>query len=423
MTAASNRAPSIGDDWPAALDAWATDQAAMGVTATVISQRIGHLRHAADHPETAGATPVTLTAEQLDRYLDARRWSAVTRTNNVKSIRAFYRWALTAGHVGTDPASTVRVTLTPAETAALNSRRRAYPEHIKPGPARRSVPASWNDLISGWTAHARAGGVSRHTIRMMTGYQARLARDLHPMQPADVTLPDLEQWFAARPEWARETRRSARGAVRALFRWAYDAGYMVGDPSAGLRVVKAAAPVPRPVADHVYLAALAAADDRTAIVLMLAAEMGLRRAEVAQIHSSDLLDHSDGFALLVHGKGDKPRVIPMPPHIHAAVRRRLEETGSRGYLLPNSAGGHLTPAYLGVLAARVLPNGVGLHQLRHRFATAAYHHTHDLRSIQQLLGHSSVATTQRYVATDRDTLRGVVAAAGLSPTGRSLSAV
>ncbi len=411
-SAATASARHVAADWSTALSTWTADQAAVGVSAKVTGPRRAHLMHLAEHPATAGATPGTLTADQLDAYLGARSWTATTRANNVKSIRAFYRWATAAGHVGTDPAATVRVTLTPAEVAALNRHRRVYPEHITPGPAPRSVPASWHDLIAGWTDHARAAALSEHTVRSVTDHLYRLARDLDPTQPAQVTRADLEQWLAARTEWARETRRRARGAIRSLFRWAYDAGYLAGDPSAQLRVVRASTPVPRPASDRTYRDALAAADDRTALVLMLAAEMGLRRAEVAHVHSRDILDSADGFALLVHGKGDKPRIVPIPAHIHTAIRAQFTQNGP-GWLLPSTtAGNHLTPRHLGVLAARVLPPGVGLHQLRHRFATAAYRGTGDLRSIQQLLGHSSVATTQRYIAIDHAALRGVVTAAG-----------
>lgn len=401
-----------GARWPAVLDQWRTAQQDAGVSRTVVAQRFGHLRHFAEHPVSAGLDPATVTAEDVARYLVARRWSATTQRNNVKSLRAFYRWAHHAGLCTADPTETVAVNLTPAEAATINRRRRVNPEHVRPGPAPRSVPASWSDLIEGWITHARAAGLTVPTVRLRSDHMRRLARDLSPLHPAEVTTTDLEEWIGSGAQRSNETRRSCRSSVRALFSWAHQCGHMPSDPAATLRVVKATVPVARPAAEQHYHDALSRADDRQTVILLLAAELGLRRAEVARVHAADVIDTTEGAALLVHGKGGKRRVLPLPPHIERAIRDRLAAIGPHGYLLPGvDTGTHLTPAYVAKLLRAVLPDGVTMHQLRHRFATVAYRHTHDVLGLQQLLGHSSPATTQRYVAVDQATLRGIVSTA------------
>ena len=71
-----------------------------------------------------------------------------------------------------------------------------------------------------------------------------------------------------------------------------------------------------------------------------------------------------------------------------------------GWMLPGQINGHLSARRVGELAAEALPAPWTLHTLRHRFATRAYDATGDLVTVSRLLGHASVATTQRYVATE-----------------------
>jgi len=103
--------------------------------------------------------------------------------------------------------------------------------------------------------------------------------------------------------------------------------------------------------------------------------------------------------------------VPLLPHTAATLRSL-----PAGWFFPNGRGGHLTPAHTGKLLRIALSGSaeagrVTGHQLRHRFATRAYLATGDLLSVQQLLGHASPATTQRYVLGDSARRRAVAAAA------------
>ena len=169
--------------------------------------------------------------------------------------------------------------------------------------------------------------------------------------------------------------------------------------------MRAAAPSPRPAPDSAWSAALAIADPRVRLMLRLAAEAGLRRAEIARVHRRDLTVGHTGATLLVHGKGGKLRALPISDALAAAIAR------ADGYLFPGDEDGHLSPRYVGKLMAGALPDHWTAHTLRHRFATRAYRGSRNLRAVQTLLGHSSVATTERYTAVDDDEIRAAMMSA------------
>lgn len=171
--------------------------------------------------------------------------------------------------------------------------------------------------------------------------------------------------------------------------------------------MRAAAPAPRPAPDAVWSAAMAGADPRVRLMLRLAAEAGLRRAEIARVHRRDLTRGAAGAELLVHGKGAKLRVVPLGDDLAVAI------AAADGFLFPgDDEGGHLSPRWVGKLMAGALPDHWTAHTLRHRFATRAYRGSRNLRAVQVLLGHSSGATTERYTAVDDDEIRAAAMAAG-----------
>lgn len=165
-------------------------------------------------------------------------------------------------------------------------------------------------------------------------------------------------------------------------------------------------PCPRPTPEPAYRDGLAAADGRTWLILSLAASCAMRRGEIAQVNERDLLDDLTGRSLVVHGKGGKLRIVPLPADLAEAVRIACRAGG--GWAFPGQIGGHLSPQRVGILASRVLPGDWTLHTLRHRCATVAHNLDHDLLSVKRLLGHASVATTERYVLVQDDRLRQLV---------------
>lgn len=250
----------------------------------------------------------------------------------------------------------------------------------------------------------RAAGRSEQTIGLRTYHLRRLAAWACPVGPWDLSLDDLLRWTGSQ-DWQPETRRSYRASLRAFWRWGVATERTTRDVAALLPEVPPAKPDPRPAPREAVTAALGEADRRVWLMVRLAHDVGLRRGEVAQVHSGDLSRDLLGWTLHVHGKGSRNRDVPLPDDLARALRD-LEP----GFAFPGADHGHLSARWVGRLVGRLLPEGVTMHMLRHACATELHDATHDLRAIQELLGHASVATTQRYVAVKPDRIRAMVQA-------------
>lgn len=258
----------------------------------------------------------------------------------------------------------------------------------------------WVSIITAYLLAEAAAGRPETTRKLRRQQLTRFAREIG-CAPADLTADRLVTWVGNQTEWAIETRRSYRNTLNSFTSWAHTAGVIERPLHGVLPKVRPNVATPRPAPDDVWALALSRADDRTRLMLRLAGEAGLRRAEVAQVHRRDLLP---GPSLLVHGKGSKDRVVPLSASLAAEIR------AADGWLFP-SGDGHLHPKSVGNIMAQLLPEGWSMHTLRHRFATRAYRGSRNLRAVQVLLGHTSIATTERYLAVDDDEVRAAMLSA------------
>jgi integrase/recombinase XerC len=268
-------------------------------------------------------------------------------------------------------------------------------------PSAKKIRRQWDKAITGYLTDQRAGGRSETTISARRDQLLHLSRNVKT-GPYDLTARELRDFTASRP-WKRETRRVRRATFKSFYEWALGEGHVAENIGEKLPKVRMDQGRARPAPDWAYKAALMAAPPRERLMLHLAADLGMRRAEVAQAHTRDLVRDTGGYSLTIHGKGDKDRVVPMP----AALGQTIAGMDT-GYLFPGNDHGHLSPRFVGRLIAALLPEGWTAHTLRHRFATRAYDTTRDLLLVQEMLGHTSPNTTRRYVQYDKDSMRSVV---------------
>lgn len=245
-------------------------------------------------------------------------------------------------------------------------------------------------LIEGWLAWLETGNVARSTLRMRW-YAMRAFAAHHHL--TDVTGLDVQHYIARLPG-GPYSRQSHLAALRSFYKWAAISGWVTSDPTKLLHSIRVPDGIPRPIPEDVLTRALARADDDVRLMLTLGAYQGLRRAEIAAFSSFDVV----GDWLHICGKGRRVRRLP----IHPRLTPLLTFTGP-AFPAIRGKGDHAHPDTISNRLATVL-EGWTAHSLRHRFATRCYQHTHDLRAVQVLLGHSSPETTQRYVFASDDSL-------------------
>ncbi len=244
-----------------------------------------------------------------------------------------------------------------------------------------------------------------------------------PRPLAAATILDLRTHLA-RGATAPASLQQRVGALRTFFRWMVREGLLAESPADRLASPRVKRPLPRVLevdeATRVVedpRGGLAEGDGaqsewrrlRDAALLEVAYGAGLRVSEVAALDVEDV-DLDEGLVRVRSGKGRKARVVPLGPPALGAVRAWREASGVRdGALFRNVRGGRLTTrALYDIVRSAGAANGVAgahPHALRHSFATHLLAGGADIRAIQEMLGHASLSTTQRYTAVELDQLR------------------
>lgn len=181
-----------------------------------------------------------------------------------------------------------------------------------------SAPVPWRRSIEGWTDTLKAAGLSAQTIKSRRYKMVHLAALLMPSGPEDVTTEQIVQVFA-RQQWKPETRKAYRNTISSFFRWLHKSGRRSDDPSLDVPRVKKPHAHPRPCPDRYIAAAMEMATTSERLMIRLGAECGLRRGEIARVHSDDVVADNAGRSLIVRGKGDKQRIVPLPDDLAGII--------------------------------------------------------------------------------------------------------
>jgi integrase/recombinase XerC len=232
-----------------------------------------------------------------------------------------------------------------------------------------------------------------------------------------LTVPDFRAWLATRRRNGQSSRSSARAlsAVRSFYRFLGRAGILTNGAVQAVSTPKIPHSVPRPLSVDGALAVVDevgslsdepwVADRDTAVITLLygcglriSEALGLKRREAPQ-----------GQSMVIRGKGGKQRLVPVLPVVRDAVAAYLAACpvvlDPDGPLFIGVRGKPLNP---GIIQQRIrmlrgalgLPDSATPHALRHSFATHLLASGGDLRTIQELLGHASLSTTQHYTEVD-----------------------
>jgi integrase/recombinase XerC len=294
------------------------------------------------------------------------------------------------------------------------------------------LPAPIAAVLEEYLRHLQSRrDVSPHTVRAyrtdLVGLLTHLAR-LGIDDLERVTWSSVRSWLANQQSrgQARSTLQRRAAAVRVFFAWAQEAGRITTNPAATLRSPKTVRKLPPTLeaadAASMLAAAIAVADEsggpvarRDVAILELLYATGIRVGELCGLDIDDV--DRTRRVVRVLGKGSKERTVPYGVPADQAIGRWLE-TGRPELFIPG-AGAAL---FLGARGKRIDQRAVrtlvharlaevpdapdmGPHGLRHTAATHLLEGGADLRTVQEMLGHASLSTTQIYTHVSTDRLR------------------
>lgn len=250
---------------------------------------------------------------------------------------------------------------------------------------------------------------------------------------ADATQPHVEDYLIAceAQGLAASTRARRLSAIKQLYRFAFEEGWREDNPAIRISGPGRSKRLPKTLSIEQVDALLDAArhskrdQTRNTCMMELLYATGMRVTELVSLPVSSA--RGDPRMLLVRGKGDKERMVPLSPPARAALADWLakrdaaeEKAAADGlpksrFLFPSRGkDGHVTrQSFYGMIkswaaAAGIAPDKVSPHTLRHAFATHLLAGGADLRSIQTLLGHADVGTTEIYTHVLEERLRDLV---------------
>jgi len=284
-----------------------------------------------------------------------------------------------------------------------------------------SPPVGWHvdDFVASLTASSpHTVAAYRSDVETFTTWAARL--DVHDPQVVDRTMLRRYVAYLANREFARRTVARKVAGLRRYFAWMLRNGLVAADPAASLRAPAGPGRLPR-VLSHGDIGQLldgTAPDDepvwrrrRDDAVLELLYGSGIRVSELCGLDLG-AVDIGRGV-VSVWGKGSKERRVPLSKPAADAVTAWLPLRGDviadagDPALFGNERGNRLSPRDVRRILDRRSAVPTHPHALRHTFATHLLDGGADLRAVQEMLGHTDVATTQRYTHVSKERLRSV----------------
>ena len=282
-------------------------------------------------------------------------------------------------------------------------------------------------------------GKSPGTVRAYRETVTRFLRQLPPdlTNPPDVQADHVYVYLGAFTGHSLETRHRYFREVRCFFNWLVELDYLERSPFRGLKNVRLPQRIVEPFSGEEVEILLQACGDgpmgrRDRALLLVLLDTGARCSEIVQLDVADL-DLDRRRLQILHGKGNKQRVVPFAERCAAGLNEYIEERGvSPGPLF--LAGTHLRVLTVDVA---LRPNGlkqmlrrlgkrtgikkVHAHRFRHTFATWAIQHDARELDVQYLLGHSSPDMVRRYSSSYRSE-QAALRHANFSPADQMLTA-
>lgn len=291
-------------------------------------------------------------------------------------------------------------------------------------PRSRHLEAFLEMMAAERNAAANTKSAYRKDLDDFAAFLARRGRAIHAAEAAD-----MREYLARSTRAGLSPRTIARrlSALRQFHRFLVGEAIRGDDPLAAIEGPRLGRPLPKLLSEIEVAALIAAAsrsaqpeDKRLLAMLEILYAAGLRVSELTALRLSNL--SRDRRFMTIRGKGGKERLAPLNGPARAAIQAYLAvrsaflaEGEQSRFLFPSrGASGHVTPARVAQLLKRLAieagidPRRISPHVLRHAFATHLIDGGADLRSVQQMLGHADISTTQIYTHVAGERLRKLV---------------
>ena len=270
------------------------------------------------------------------------------------------------------------------------------------------------DLIREYLSYCRVEkGLAANSIESYSTDLARLGAwaERNDLELIALTRPELREWLIdlSGEKLSENSKRRLISAVRGFYKFLMFDGHVKNNPAEDLVAPQKGVYLPRFLNRSEIEMLLATPDTSTEIglrdraILELMYASGLRVSEAANVRINDI--DLDGGILTTTGKGSKTRRVPVGSSAIEWIKsylalRRKKENVEIDNMFVNSRGGRIDrqSIYLSITeyAAKCGLQGVSPHTLRHSFATHLVQNNADIRSVQQMLGHADISTTQIY---------------------------
>jgi len=289
--------------------------------------------------------------------------------------------------------------------------------------AQAETPTAFDSAVSEFLAylqgyrHYSPWTVGAYRIDLREFREFLLEQGGHVPAPAEITRPQVVAWGLKLRGMKPLTIRRKYGCLSSFFSFLQDMGSCHGNPARNLPLPKVSRNLPTVLSVEQVQSLLAAAQtpDRRLLVLLLLST-GLRRSEAAAITLDQVdLEHRQ---LRVRGKGNKERVVPLTGEVVEAIREYLAWRGptqSNHLFISQMWGQPINGARVHRIVRALLERaglagqGITVHKLRHTFATHLVRHGVDVKTVQELLGHSDLGTTAKYLHSDGQAKQAAVA--------------
>ncbi len=394
--------------------------------------RLADLEHATAHFLSLGAqTPNDVDAGMLEDYVWNLENSGVTVETveqRLAAVSTYFAWLIRTHKPArgqdamVNPVKGVRVAHTsscPACKSQTNATTLKGECPVRDARLSAWLPSAFELSLTASSANTRAA--YRRDVELFAEWMLDAGDDAAPHR---VTKEDVRAYLAFLHDRGATSRTVARriAALRRYYGWAIRRGMTAIDPTEAMHTPKTKGRLPRPLDEETVARLVTTHDpdapawrvarDRAALEILYGS--GLRVSEVCSLELQSM--SSDKTTLRVMGKGSKERIVPLSTPATEAISRWLT---LRAEVADESSGNALLLSARGKPVgrrdvARLLDDaceragivgGTHPHALRHSFATHLMDNGADTRSIQELLGHSDAATTQRYTHVSKERLR------------------